>query len=251
MKLNTDILRVCAQACVNSYRGEYGKVVEIFDDIINIDIGKVEWSFGFKGDILYIVFRGSDGKADWKDNLTYEQVNYEMMDIKLHKGFYENQYLLAKREIVEYVYNKKIRNIIVTGHSLGGALATICAFDLKSYFKDYDISCVAIASPRSGDKNYKKEFNKLGINTIVIQYKNDMVVKVPPRKIFNYNKIKLFGKIPFIIPKMPLIINYEHVVEITKIGKVKWYEKIFKRSGNPLDHYPKYYLEHIDEVKLK
>ena len=57
------------------------------------------------------------------------------------------------------------------GHSLGGALATLCAFDVAAAIKEagaraaggkaIDVSCYTFGAPRTGNRAFCHEFNAL------------------------------------------------------------------------------------------
>lgn len=61
--------------------------------------------------------------------------------------------------------------IPVAGHSLGGALATLCAFDIASAIKEagaladdgtpIDVCCYTFGAPRTGNRAFRNEFNAL------------------------------------------------------------------------------------------
>ena len=63
--------------------------------------------------------------------------------------------------------------VIVTlaGHSLGGALATLCAFDIAAAVKEagavaesgraIDVCCYTFGAPRTGNRAFRNEFNEL------------------------------------------------------------------------------------------
>ena len=59
--------------------------------------------------------------------------------------------------------------IISCGHSLGGALAILFAFE-------YKCNCLTIGAPRVGDKKFKELFNK---NVLCIINEFDPIPKVP------------------------------------------------------------------------
>jgi len=75
--------------------------------------------------------------------------------------------------------------IVVTGHSLGGALCTLAAFWCKTVaFPDKEVKCFAFASPRVGNPGFVAKFNELIGNNqngcYRFTHKDDVVPAVPP-----------------------------------------------------------------------
>ena len=62
--------------------------------------------------------------------------------------------------------------IISCGHSLGGALAVLFAFE-------YKCDCLTVGAPRVGDKRFKELFNKNVKNVLCIINEFDPIPKVP------------------------------------------------------------------------
>ena len=80
-----------------------------------------------------------------------------------------------------------IDTVVTTGHSLGGALAVLCAFDLSLKFKkdsdmgqlkipdgasflkdDRKIKCITFGAPRVGNLTFRKKFhNEVGIENCI------------------------------------------------------------------------------------
>ena len=85
-----------------------------------------------------IVFRGSEDKADWFVNLNAFSSATSHGDI--HKGFF-NAYQGLKPQILKLLQTHHRDHLWITGHSLGGALAIICAYDLAAN-ENYDIDGV-------------------------------------------------------------------------------------------------------------
>ena len=77
-----------------------------------------------------------------------------------------------------------IDKIIVGGHSLGGALATLCAIDLQYNHPELNIQCVTLGSPRVGNWWFYKSYNKRVPNTVRIVHGNDIVARLPPAWLF-------------------------------------------------------------------
>jgi len=78
---------------------------------------------------------------------------------------------------------------LVTGHSLGGALATICALELKSRFAgEYDVQMINVASPRVGNHRFADLFNEYFPEALRIVFDRDVVPGVP-KFLFMYKHV--------------------------------------------------------------
>lgn len=63
--------------------------------------------------------------------------------------------------------------LLAAGHSLGGALATLCAYDVAAAIRDsasagrtampahVEVSCYTFGAPRTGNKAFMKDYNAL------------------------------------------------------------------------------------------
>lgn len=232
------VIRALTQ-CINSYQGQYGRVLPVLSNVVEYKVDHVEWTFGYHYSTLYITFRGSDGKQDWCDNIKgwTKEVPYQTTNpnIKVHAGFI-SQYKKA-RNLLRVVLDKdivegKCNSIIVTGHSLGGALATICALDLQfNDHNDMEIECITFGSPRVGNRAFAHSYNLRVPVTYRLVYGHDTVCKVPPK-----------------------ILGYEHVGTRILVDRKKWWwyivHPILTIFGNPLDHRPEKYLEGVQSMKM-
>jgi predicted GTPase len=73
----------------------------------------------------------------------------------------------------------KPHKICLTGHSLGGALATLAAYRLKR--QNFPISCVyTFGAPRVGDSAFASRYEDCKIPHFRIENKNDIVPHLPP-----------------------------------------------------------------------
>jgi len=97
------------------------------------------------------------------------------------------------------------RSFVVTGHSLGAALATLFVMENKER-KKFDITALCtFASPRVGNTEFARQFDGLPLDSWRIVNQQDIVPKIPLR--------------------LPLFFDYQHVetaYEFSSSGVVKW-----------------------------
>jgi triacylglycerol lipase len=87
---------------------------------------------------------------------------------------------------------RRDRPTVVTGHSLGGALATLFTMENGHKNKAFDIKlCCTFASPRVGNLEFARSFDLLPIESWRIVNQHDIVPKLPPH--------------------FPLVLEYDHV----------------------------------------
>lgn len=232
------------QLCINSYNSKWGKVHKVLDVIADYEVDNVQFSMGYKKrdlETLYIIFRGSDEDLDWKQNFKFKRLPLVQIvtkelekgnpysnvnpDVMVHKGFYED-YIKVRTIIHDYIKKGGFKLIYVTGHSKGGAEATLCAVDVQfNFFPDeYDkVICVTYASPRVGNKAFADSFNKRVPRSLRVVNGEDFICKVP------YNAL-----------------GYWHVDNLMHIGyynPVCWIPVV--RGFGSFYHYPKSYKKNL------
>lgn len=105
-----------------------------------------------------VVFRGTADTAGWVIDLIANKSPYPGADIHamLHRGFLEAWQSVRVR-LMKHLLNEPV---IITGHSLGGALATIAALELNAQ------EVVTFGCPRVGDSDFCRAFgNKVKQST--------------------------------------------------------------------------------------
>jgi triacylglycerol lipase len=153
---------------------------------------------------LYIVFRGSETQLDWDTNFDFQQelveLKQEVIDekivddrqqvypyggesssgAKMHRGFV-TAYFSVRSQIHDYLKNHPVANVTVTGHSLGGALATLCAVDVQYNFSNQvkAIDIYTFGSPRVGNTGFRESFNERVPNSYRFVYGMDIVPALP------------------------------------------------------------------------
>lgn len=166
---------------------------------IGTDSGGVTGTQGFvacNSDCIVIAFRGTEKKSD--DILTDVDLLQDKWPIStdsgdrvlsVHGGFLEG-YLNVKEQVMQVVQqlleeNPK-RSIWLTGHSLGGALATVCLADLLS--RKIPVSGVyTFGSPRVGNRAFVDYLNQ-SAKEVIFRFVNedDPVTEVPLEAIQDY-----------------------------------------------------------------
>ena len=101
-------------------------------------------------DVLVVVFRGTDDTEDWffNGNLYPRQ----MAEGSLHCGF-ACAYGTVRTQVLEEIKKTKAKHIWITGHSLGGAMALVCAYDLTVYQGNKIDGVITFGQPMIGKPN--------------------------------------------------------------------------------------------------
>jgi hypothetical protein len=136
---------------------------------------------------ITLSYHGSESVEDFTEAnlLALKQKNTEVgIDGYVHGGF-NNRYMQSRESMMDSIeillsnHGKTIKDVevLVTGHSLGGALATLGAFDIKKNLGADKIKLVTYSSPRVLDAKGAKQMEKLfeGNDIFRIWRKNDLV----------------------------------------------------------------------------
>ena len=115
--------------------------------------------FGFTGfwkeqNALIVAFRGTVDIQNWIADLTFDEVNYPgCSGCRVHEGFYDAYQTVGgyvRKQVQTLTSLYRGCSIYVTGFSLGGALATMAALDLKEAFGKVD-EFYTFGQPRVGN----------------------------------------------------------------------------------------------------
>lgn len=113
--------------------------------------------------------------------------------VHIHAGFWA-AYGKMSQEILQMLTNKEefSGDIVVTGHSLGGALAQLLALDLRmSLGAKVAIALYTFGSPRVGNRAFAKIFNLAVPRSFRVVFRNDIVTTMPGPPFFVHGKSKL------------------------------------------------------------
>ncbi|GMP56767.1 hypothetical protein CsSME_00021122 [Camellia sinensis var. sinensis] len=139
---------------------------------------------------IVIAFRGTQENSiqNWVEDLYWKQLdlNYPgMPDAMVHHGFYSAYHNTTIRPgVVNAVKRaKKLYgdiNVMVTGHSMGGAMAAFCALDLKVNHETQNVQVVTFGQPRIGNSAFVAYYSELVPNTFRVTNEHDIVPHLPP-----------------------------------------------------------------------
>lgn len=142
---------------------------------------------------IVVAIRGSSNIQNWLDNLNFELVPYPpcaATNCKVHKGFYEIYKALSTNiipQVAAALQRHPTAPLFVTGHSLGGALATLTALELTPRVGGRPVYAYNFGEPRVGCPAFAQHALKVlpEKTQYRIVHKADPVPKVPFRE-FGY-----------------------------------------------------------------
>ncbi|MFW6028972.1 MAG: lipase family protein [Halanaerobiales bacterium] len=188
----------------------------------------------YKGDVLYINFKGSDSPKDWLFNFSLLPVKSpykDMQDKYFAHGGFSKLYHIARDDIHNKFKKEKPKKIVIVGHSLGGALATLCYADFMWHkenideYRDVKIVGMASGSPRVGYFINFKNLKKYTQGFIRLTFNNDFVPRIP---------FKWLG--------------FKHTGEHSHFGKKNWWPLT---TTSIYHHFRESYLNHLKDDSFK
>jgi len=92
----------------------------------------------------------------------------------------------AYKDIEKLVASYTGYSFLITGHSLGGAMAQVVAFDLvgAKYIKNPFV--YTFGSPRVGDINFVKQYSSAIKQDFRVIFNRDLIPHVPPNNVITY-----------------------------------------------------------------
>lgn len=181
---------------------------------INCKDTGVQYFIEQENDKLTVIFRGTDSAKDlfWDSAICQRALHSRRgkpKKSKVHRGFLTAYEASGVSETIGFFITPLIKNIVVTGHSYGAALAVLCAADLQSRFPELRYKVIVFGCPRVGNHAFCSAYNRRLPRTLRVENGNDAVTKVP-------------------FPEL----GYRHVGNVTHIGKKRrWWKFSFKEHA--------------------
>jgi len=170
----------------------------ITEYIINSDDPDIVYGIFKIDNTVYLVFKGSSTFEDFTTNIQFLQIDDDYnIPGKMHLGFYkalfeDDVYNTILKNIEKFSMNgDKICDLKITGHSLGGAMASI--FD--SYYVHnlgiLETELISYGCPRVGDSSFSN-----GCKGTRVVNRGDIVTMIPPPLYYrHYNNKLSLGKL--------------------------------------------------------
>jgi hypothetical protein len=163
-------------------------MIELIIDVQNC----LEAYVGFASDMnaIVVAFRGTQENSiqNWIEDLFWKQLDFDypgMAEAKVHSGFYSAYHNTTLRDGVINGIQKTMEAygnvpIMVTGHSMGAAMASFCALDLIVNYGLKDVTLLTFGQPRIGNAVFASHFKKNLPNAIRVTNEHDIVPHLPP-----------------------------------------------------------------------
>jgi len=132
--------------------------------------------------LIVVAFRGSASIQNWVANLDIAATTTTLCSgCTAHSGFWKS-WLDARKDVTGAIEKLSSANpsykIVVTGHSLGGAIATIAAAELRN--SGYTVTMYSFGAPRIANSKLSDYITKQPGGNYRITHFNDPVPNVPP-----------------------------------------------------------------------
>lgn len=149
---------------------------------------------------ILISFRGTSTRKNWQTDLDVDRVHLEfalpsivgdarvqeaanssLSSIRVHSGFARAYTRISERVLsrVGELREERKRPVFLAGHSLGGALATLCSIDMIRIAEVDQIVVTTFGSPKVGNRQFAAFYDRLIFRHWRVVNAYDIVTKNP------------------------------------------------------------------------
>ncbi|KAH0642030.1 hypothetical protein KY285_032892 [Solanum tuberosum] len=147
---------------------------------------------------IVVAWRGTVTPSEWYENMQRKLESIGHMDSKVEHGFLSiytskcdstrynkssasEQVMKELKTLVDFYKTESAEQVslTITGHSLGGALALLNAYESAANFPKLPISVISFAAPRVGNIAFRDELYQMGVKILRVTVKQDLVPRMP------------------------------------------------------------------------
>ncbi|KAJ9071591.1 hypothetical protein DSO57_1035467 [Entomophthora muscae] len=161
------------------------ELISVQDDFWNGQKGYVAVDHTLSA--IVVVFRGSSDIQNWVSDFDMAKTSFDIgvPNIKVHHGFlqYSNGITPKTIPVVQPLIAKYTNyTLIITGHSLGAAVASIASIQLQKALNIpwFNITLVTFGQPRVGNLPFAQWMNSRNTTMLRVVNNRDIVPHVPP-----------------------------------------------------------------------
>jgi hypothetical protein len=174
---------------------------------------------------IIVAFRGTipptdvDSIPDWLDDFFVEPTTCGVLPGKVHSGFcHDIQSIMPDVTAAVKALDASQSSVFVTGHSKGGALASLGAYLLTQAGVPVQ-QVVTFASPRTGDPDFRAGYQKVIPNQIRYENYGDLVPLVPPSALFIPGLAAVAGRIPNVGTQIAALLKEAQAWNYVPVGQ--------------------------------
>ncbi|TYI59646.1 hypothetical protein E1A91_D10G050900v1 [Gossypium mustelinum] len=146
---------------------------------------------------IVVAWRGTVAPSEWYEDFQRNLEPIGIGDAKVEHGFLsiytsKNEFTRYNKSSASEQVMKEVTKLVqfyqgqgeevsltITGHSLGGALALLNAYEAAVNFPGLAVSVVSFGAPRVGNSAFRAELDDLGVKTLRVVVKQDLVPRMP------------------------------------------------------------------------
>lgn len=154
---------------------------------------------------MVLAFRGTESllsvPADWLTNLDASLAVPDWLPAagneppKAHRGFLR-AYEAVRPTVLAAVEDIRPDRIHVTGHSLGGALATLAALDIKTQYPNVRVTMYSFGSPRVGDAAFASLYDRTIRDSHRVVHEGDRAPELLPELLAHVDRQHTLNRHP-------------------------------------------------------
>jgi len=134
---------------------------------------------GMDNDRCVVAFRGSSDIENWISNFQFAKTEpYDDSSVSVHHGLYE-EYEMYKDRVLDFISRNSDshKEIFITGHSSGAAVAMFLAYDLM--ISGQMCTVFTLGKPRIGNAAFGESIDESLMTHYRITHSNDIVPHLP------------------------------------------------------------------------